>query len=212
MVENGEKIVWSIKEVQVGSEAAKADGSFVNWLVSYELPVKSTDEDGNENTLLTVTNTTKRVMLRLTKTNLGKSLQLKGATFLLEAVDKNGNLLPQEIAKTATTGDSGTLIFDNLKSAIRYRLPELVAPEGYLKCDEYIYFTIGEDGSVMVEDTYYAEAGTTAYNIIVRNAQIVDLPESVGIGTSMFYALGLLFIIAATGIYIGTFRKRRCQN
>ena len=209
---NGEKIVWSIKEVQVGSEAAKADGSFVNWLVSYELPVKSTDEDGNENTLLTVTNTTKRVMLRLTKTNLGKSLQLKGATFLLEAVDKNGNLLPQEIAKTATTGDSGTLIFDNLKSAIRYRLTELVAPEGYLKCDEYIYFTIGEDGSVMVEDTYYAEAGTTAYNIIVRNAQIVDLPESGGIGTSMFYALGLLFIIAATGIYIGTFRKRRCQN
>ncbi len=209
---NGEKIVWSVKEVQVGSEAAKADGSFVNWLVSYELPVKSTDEDGNENTLLTVTNTTKRVMLRLTKTNLGKSLQLKGATFLLEAVDKNGNLLPQEIAKTATTGDSGTLIFDNLKSAIRYRLTELIAPEGYLKCDEYIYFTIGEDGSVTVEDTYYAEAGTTAYNIIVRNGQIVDLPESGGIGTSMFYALGLLLIIAATGIYIGTFRKRRCRN
>lgn len=209
---NGEKIVWSIKEVQVGSEAAKADGSFVNWLVSYELPVKSTDEDGNENTLLAVTNTTKRVMLRLTKTNLGKSLQLKGATFLLEAVDKNGNLLPQEIAKTATTGDSGTLIFDNLKSAIRYRLTELTAPEGYLKCDEYIYFTIGEDGSVTVEETYYAEAGTTAYNIIVRNGQIVDLPESGGIGTSMFYALGLLFIIAATGIYIGTFRKRRCHN
>ncbi len=209
---NGEKILWSIKEVQIGSETAKADGSFVNWLVSYELPVKSTDEDGNENTLLTVTNTTKRVMLRLTKTNLGKSLQLKGATFLLEAVDKDGNLLPQEIAKTATTGDSGTLIFDNLKSAIRYRLTELTAPEGYIKCDEYIYFTIGEDGFVTVEETYYAEAGTTAYNIIVRNGQIVDLPESGGIGTGMFYALGLLFIAAAIGIYIDTFRKRRCRN
>lgn len=209
---NGEKIIWSIKEVQIGSETAKADGSFVNWLVSYELPVKSTDEDGNENTLLTVTNTTKRVMLRLTKTNLGKSLQLKGASFLLEAVDKDGNLLPQEIAKTATTGDSGTLIFDNLKSAIRYRLTELTAPEGYIKCDEYIYFTIGEDGSVTVEETYYAEAGTTAYNIIVRNGQIIDLPESGGIGTVMFYALGLLFIVAAIGIYIDTFRKRRCQN
>ena len=209
---NGEKILWSIKEVQIGSETAKADGSFVNWLVSYELPVKSTDEDGNENTLLTVTNTTKRVMLRLTKTNLGKSLQLKGATFLLEAVDKDGNLLPQEIAKTATTGDSGTLIFDNLKSAIRYRLTELTAPEGYIKCDEYIYFTIGEDGFVTVEGTYYAEAGTTAYNIIVRNGQIVDLPESGGIGTGMFYALGLLFIAAAIGIYIDTFRKKRCRN
>ena len=209
---NGTKIAWSVKETAIGSEMAKADGSFVNWLVSYGLPIISTDENGDENTLLTVINTTKRVMLRLTKTNLWKTEQLTGATFLLEAVDANGNVLPNEVAKTATTGDAGTLIFDNLKCGVRYRLTETQAPNGYLEMSEYIYFTINEDGTVSVEDSFYAEAGTTAYNLVVKNGMIVDLPESGGIGTSMFYAFGLLLIITATGIYIGTFRKRRCRN
>lgn len=210
---NGEKIEWSIKETQIGTETAKADGSFVNWLVSYELPVYSTDSDGNENILLTVTNTTKRVMLRLTKTDISKTLQLSGATFILEVVDADGNVLSTEIAKTATTGDTGTLIFDNLKCGVRYRLTEQTAPEGYLKTNEYIYFTINEDGSVAVEESYYAEAGTTAYNIIVRNASGVPLPESGANGTGMFYATGLLLILVAAGIYIEiSLKKRRCQN
>ena len=209
---NGTKIAWSVKETAIGSEMAKADGSFVNWLVSYGLPIISTDENGDENTLLTVINTTKRVMLRLTKTNLWKTEQLTGATFLLEAVDANGNVLPNEVAKTATTGDAGTLIFDNLKCGVRYRLTETQAPNGYLEMSEYIYFTINEDGTVSVEDSFYAEAGTTAYNLVVKNGMIVDLPESGGIGTSMFYAIGLMLIAIAAGIYIYHLRKRRCYN
>ena len=209
---NGTKIEWSVKEIAIGSEMAKADGSFVNWLVSYGLPIISTDENGDENTLLTVINTTKRVMLRLTKTNLWKTEQLTGATFLLEAVDANGNVLPNEVAKTATTGGAGTLIFDNLKCGVRYRLTETQAPNGYLEMSEYIYFTINEDGTVSVEDSFYAEAGTTAYNLVVKNGMIVDLPESGGIGTSMFYAIGLILIAIAAGIYIYHLRKRRCYN
>ena len=209
---NGTKIEWSVKETAIGNETAKADGSFVNWLVSYGLPIISTDENGNENTLLTVINTTKRVMLRLTKTNLWKTEQLPGATFLLEAVDANGNLLPNEVAKTATTGDAGTLIFDNLKCGVRYRLTETQAPNGYLQMSEYIYFTINEDGTVSVEESFYAEAGTTAYNIVVKNGMIVDLPESGGIGTSMFFVSGLMLIALAAGIYIYHLRKRRCHN
>ena len=210
---NGEKIEWSIKETAIGTESAKADGTFINWLVSYELPKKTTDENGKENTLLTVTNTTKRVMLRLTKTDLSRSIQLKGASFQLEAVDENGNVLPNEIVKTATTGDAGTLIFDNLKSAVRYRLTETSPPKGFLEMTEYIYFTINENGSVTVEESFYAEAGSTAYNIIVRNAEAIELPVSGGIGTGMFYAIGLLVIALALGIYIGTHNKKRgCQN
>lgn len=205
---NGTKIEWSVKETAIGSENAKADGSFVNWLVSYGLPIITTDE----NTLLTVVNTTKRVMLRLTKTDLWKTQQLTGATFLLEAVDADGNVLANEVPKTATTGDAGTLIFDNLKCGVRYRLTETEAPNGYLKISEYIYFTINEDGTVSVEESFYAEAGSTAYNLIVRNGRIVDLPESGGIGNGMFYALGLLLMTATLGIYIGYLRKRRCQN
>ncbi len=204
---NGEKIQWSIKETMIGSEAAKSDGSFVNWLVSYELPIYSTDDEGNENTLLTVTNTTKRVMLRLTKTDLSKTIQLPDAAFLLEAVDASGNLLPNEISKSATTGAAGTLVFDNLKCNVRYRLTETSPPAGYHHLNEYIYFMINEDGSVTVEDHYFAEAGNTAYNILVRNAEAIPLPESGGAGECMFYALGLLFLIAAAGIYINTLKR-----
>ncbi len=207
---NGEKIQWSIKETAIGSEAAKADGSFVNWLSSYGIPIQSTGEDGNPHITLTVTNTTKRVMLRLTKTDLSKSVQLQGATFLLEAVDADGNVIASEIAKKATTGEAGTLIFDNLKCNVRYRLTEESSPEGYLKISEYIYFVIHEDGSVTVEDSYYAEPGTTAYNITVRNAEAIQLPESGGVGIDMFYALGAFLIIVSFGIYIYHLLKRRC--
>ncbi len=209
---NGSKIEWSVRETAIGSEAAKADGSFVNWLVSYGLPVITTDENGDENTLLTVVNTTKRVMLRLTKTDLWKTEQLAGATFLLEAVDADGNVLTNEVVKTATTGDAGTLIFDNLKCGVRYRLTETQAPTGYIGISEYIYFTINEDGTVSVEESFYAEAGTTAYNIIVKNGKFVDLPESGGMGTGMFYVIGLSLLALSTGIYIYHLRKRRCQN
>ncbi|MBP3692185.1 MAG: Cna B-type domain-containing protein, partial [Clostridia bacterium] len=207
---NGEKIVWSIKEIKIGNEKLKADGTFVNWIASYDLPIYSTDENGKESVTLGVTNTTKRVMLRLTKTDLSKTKTLAGASFLLEVVDNNGNLLPNEVVKTATTGENGALIFDNLKSAVRYRLSETTAPDGYIKIAEYIYFTINEDGSVSVEDNYYAEAGGNAYNIVVRNAEAVPLPSSGGIGNCMFYAFGLILMITA-GIYISILHKRRCS-
>ena len=209
---NGSKIEWSVRETMIGNESAKADGTFVNWLVSYEIPIQSTGEDGNPNILLTVTNTTKRVMLRLTKTDISKSVQLKGAMFLLEVVDAEGNVVSTEVVKTATTGDGGTLIFDNLKCGVRYRLTELAPPDGYLAISEYIYFTIQEDGSVSVEESYYAEAGSTAYNLIVRNVEAIPLPESGDIGTRMFYAFGLALIVTAGGIYIYHLHKRRCYN
>ena len=201
-----------MKETQIGSEQCKADGSFINWLVSYELPVYSEDTEGNEHILLKVNNTTKRVMLRLTKTDLNKTMQLAGATFLLEAVDSSGNVLTNEVAKTATTGEAGTLTFDNLKSNVRYRLTETSPPTGYLNMDGYIYFTINEDGSVAVEENFYAEAGDTAYNIVVKNAAGVELPETGGSGNFILYAVGLMLMMGTIGIYAGTILKRRCQN
>ena len=128
-----------------------------------------------------------------------------------EVVDKDGNVIKTEVVKNATTGDLGTLIFDNLKCGVRYRLTEQIAPEGYLDMTEYIYFTINEDGSVVVEESYYAQAGNTAYNIIVRNIEAIPLPESGSYGTDMFYALGLLLLALAAGIYIYHLRKRRCH-
>lgn len=198
---NGEKIVWSVREIQIGQESCKSDGTFVNWIVAYEIPIKSVDQNGNENTLLTVTNTTKRVMLRLTKTDIDRVVQLKGATFMLETVDANGNVISSEISKTATTGDTGTLIFDNLKCGVRYRLTELIAPVGYYRLDEYIYFTINEDGTVSVEDHSYAEAGTTAYNILVTNQKAIPLPEAGGQGITTLYLMGAAMMILSMSLY-----------
>ena len=205
---NGEKIQWSIKEVRIGTEDCKSDGTFVNWLVSYDLPVKYTDENGVENTSLTVTNTTKRVMLRLTKTDYNRIKQLSGATFILEAVDSEGNVITSEVAKTATTGSLGTLVFDNLKCGVRYRLTETAAPEGYHKLEEYIYVMIHEDGSVVVEDESFAGPGDTAYNIFVINSEAIPLPEAGGMGSHMFYVAGLFLLITAAGIYIRNLRKK----
>lgn len=209
---NGEKIQWTVKEVQIGSEQCKSDGSFINWLVSYELPVYSQDAEGNEQILLKVNNTTKRVMLRLTKTDLNKTKQLEGATFLLEAVDSSGNVLTNEVAKTATTGSSGTLTFDNLKSNVRYRLTETNPPIGYLNIDEYIFFMINEDGSVTVEENFFAEAGDTAYNILVKNAAGVTLPETGGSGNFTVRTFGFAIMAVAICMYAGTILRRRCKN
>ncbi len=204
---NGAKIAWTLKEIQIGTEHCKTDGTFVNWLASYDLPVHSTGDNGVENILLGVTNTTKRVMLRLIKTDLGKTLQLSGATFLLEVVDEDGSVIATEVSKTATTGENGTLIFDHMKCGFRYRLTETVAPDGYLPLQDYIYFKIQEDGRVLVESNYFAEAGDAVYNLIVKNADALPLPESGGVGTSMLYAFGTLLMAIVAGIYINKRKK-----
>lgn len=206
---NGTHIEWSVREVAVGTERRKADGSFVNWLVSYALPVY-TKQDGNTNILFTVTNTTKRVMLRITKTDLAMTTQLKGAAFRLIAVDANGDPLADEVEKNQTTGDGGTLIFDNLKSEVRYKLTEITPPDGYHRIIEDMYFTISETGAVRVEENYYVSPGTTAYNITVKNAKAVPLPESGGVGTSMFYIAGMMTMLA--GVCIAHLFKRRCRS
>lgn len=207
---NGEKISWSTREIRIGQELHKEDYSFVNWLVSYDLPIHSVDAEGNENILLGITNTTKRVMLRLTKTDFSWSSPLQGAVFRLVAVDAAGAPLADEVIKTAETGESGTLTFDNLKCGIRYCLIETAPPKGYHQIPENIYFIIQEDGSLAIEENYYAKAGATAYNLLVRNAEAIPLPESGGAGIGMFYTLGLLLCGLALGIYIKTFRKGRC--
>lgn len=209
---NGTKINWTVKEIKIGNEQCKVDGTFVNWLSSYEIPIYSTDSYGNQNVLITITNTTKRVMLRLTKTDISKQLQLKGAEFLLQPVDAQGNPITNEISKTGTTSDAGTLIFDNLKCGVRYCLKETTAPAGYLRIEENMYFVIHEDGSVMVEDSYYVQAGNTAYNIVVKNPESVYLPETGDIGISMFYAFGTLLLASFAGYIIYTFSKRRCKH
>ncbi len=204
---NGEKITWSLVELAVGDETAKSDGTFNNWLASYDPPVITT-EDGQTRVLLTVANTTKRVMLRLTKTDLERTIHLQGAEFSLEAVDAEGNPLANQVVKTGKTDESGVYIFDNMKVNVRYRLTELSAPEGYRIIPIPIYCTILENGAVEVEEHLLAEAGSTAYNILIRNAPDVPLPESGGAGDFWYFACGAL-LMATAGLYISISLKKK---
>ena len=91
-------------------------------------------------------------------------------------------------------------------------MTEQSPPDGYLPLPEYIYFTIHEDGSVTVEESYYAETGGTAYNMLVRNAEAIPLPESGGTGIDVLNAVGLTLMALAAGIGIYHLRKRRCHH
>jgi len=203
---NGQLIVWSVREIQIGNEPCLADHSFVNWLVDYN--VQSVfDEFGDQiGTSVTVTNDTRRTLLRLVKTNMGGGLRLEGATFVLEHLLDNGSVDGSFIVRTGTTAEDGTITFDNLKYG-RYRLTEIEAPDGYVDLNTPIYLTIEQDGTVIVEPHNYAEAGSTAFSIVVKNQPENPLPETGGIGTGLHIALGLALMLMSLGGIL--FRHRR---
>ena len=202
---NGEAIVWSVKEVRIGSESCLSNYTFVNWLVDYSPATYTYDIEGKlSNTSFTITNDTYRTLLRLIKTNLGGGIRLEGAVFKLEHLI-DGEVDSDFVVRTATTGTDGTIVFDNLKYG-DYRLTEVQPPSGYEEMPTPIYLTIHSNGAVTVQDHAYAMAGNTAYTIQVLNEALRPLPSTGGIGTGGFVVGGLLLMAAATTTL---FRKRK---
>lgn len=210
---NGSQIVWSVREVKIGSEHCKTDYTFANWIVSYSDPVYTTDENGVvTNTAFTVENDTRRTLLRLTKTNSGGGLRLADATFTLQHMlpDGTGGYTadPNFAVRIMTTGSEGTLTFDNLLYG-RYQLTEITAPGGYVLLADPIYLTITESGEVLVDAHAYAQAGTAAYSIVVRNQPQLPLPATGGMGTIPLSIPGWLLTLGAIGALTLPYKKRR---
>ncbi|MBQ3085116.1 MAG: Cna B-type domain-containing protein [Clostridia bacterium] len=189
---NGTAITYSLREIRIGTEQCKADYTFMNWIASYDSK-RTVTEQGENFLLLTVTNNTKRVLLRLTKMDALTHDRLSNVTFLLEALKADGTVDTSMVAKTLTTNENGVLIFDNLKVNVRYRLTELPL-DGYYPI-EPIYFTIGEDGTVAVETHSFASASANAYNIVVYNQAAIPLPISGGSGSHHYIAWGILLML-----------------
>ncbi len=104
---------------------------------------------------------------------------LKGAVFVL--IDNLG----QEM--NGTTDDEGKLVFDNLQWG-EYTLREVSAPEGQQLLTEELQVTIAK------EDLHVTKS-------IINQPQNYLLPDSGGIGATIFYGLGgLLIIIACWGL------------
>lgn len=209
---NGSKVTYSVRETRIGNEDCRSDYTFVNWLVSYDPPIYSTDSEGKPAVTLNVTNNTQRVLLRLTKTDIEMTERVSGAEFRLEVVDENGEPIAGEIAKTLTTGTNGTLTFDNIKCGVRYRLTEIAVPDGYNKLFDPIFLTISETGTVSIEPHPYAYAGSSAFNIVVCNQRAVPLPTSGG-NVLLFYTTGgILMALTACVIIKRYLLKRRYQK
>ncbi len=208
---NGAEIIWSVRETKIGNEDCLSDFTFANWLVDYSYPYYTYDDMGRlVNTSFTVSNDTRRTMLRLIKTNQGGGLRLEGATFTLERL-VNGEVDPAFVIRTMTTGADGTLTFDNLKYG-DYRLTEIQPPVGYFPLDEPAYLTIHADGTVTVQGHPFVYAGTTAFSIQVLNQPEKPLPLTGGKGTGGYTAWGILLIMAALGLALPKFRRKGADS
>lgn len=190
----GREVTWSVKELQIGTEELKADGTFPNWYSYVSLPVYSADRTS---AVITVTNNPKAgTELRVVKMDTGRTKQLSGAVFTI--ADRNGTIL-----NTATTDENGELVFHNLKYNTTYIVTETSPPPGYHKNPEPIYIVIAEDGTVSVSrNNPYAEPGSSAYSLRVLNLAVVPLPETGGHGTIGYYAMGLAMIFLALSVTI----------
>ncbi len=203
---NGSPITWSVREVRIGTEQCKSDFTFANWLVSYSDPTYTRDGSGRvTNTAFTIQNDTRRTLLRVYKTNLSGSVRLPGAVFTLEYLisDGHGGYVTDTsfTKRTQTTGSDGTLTFDNLLYGY-YRLQETSPPDGYEQLIDPVYLTIREDGTVVVDSHTYAQAGSAAYSVLVRNMPKRPLPATGGGGPGPFVTMGTLLMLGAVCGYL----------
>ena len=78
-----------------------------------------------------------------------------------------------------------------------YYLKEVSAPEGYNKLSKAVKITIGENGTITVDDK--AIPGT---NVEVENKSGSILPSTGGMGTTLFYIFGAILVIGSGVVLI----------
>lgn len=118
----------------------------------------------------------------------------------------------EELTITGTVGEDGVLRFEGIPSG-EYVIKEIKAPDGYNILKDTINVTIEseyveEDGEGKMVFTYSGEA--VDYNGVARVTVInqigSELPSTGGVGTTMFYILGGVLVLAAVILLVA--RKR----
>jgi fimbrial isopeptide formation D2 family protein/LPXTG-motif cell wall-anchored protein len=145
------------------------------------------------------------------------------ATGLLTKIDANGNALPgaeftlenTEHSYTVTSGADGNIAFSGIDSGT-YTLTETAAPSGYSLTN--VTYTV-EITPNYDEKTETVTAVTikitddktgkevTNTKVEIQNTKLSSLPETGGIGTTIFTIAGCLIMIAAAGMYFASRRK-----
>lgn len=114
--------------------------------------------------------------------------------------------------------DAGNPVIKGLDDAIDYYLYETKAPAGYNLMSEPVHFVISAsyvaDGSnyTSVTVTVGAAAASDTLSANVVNKSGSTLPETGGIGTTIFYVLGSLLVVGAGVVLITRKRMGKSEN
>ena len=93
-----------------------------------------------------------------------------------------------------TTNDSGKFEIEGLEQGTYY-LKETKAPDGYNQLKDAVTVEIGKNGAL-------TQNGTSATQVEIENNQGSTLPETGGIGTTIFYVLGGVLVLAAVVLLV----------
>lgn len=114
--------------------------------------------------------------------------------------------------------DAGNPVIKGLDDAVDYYLYETKAPAGYNLLSEPVHFVISAsyaaDGSnyTSVTVTVGAAAASDTLSANVVNKSGSTLPETGGIGTTIFYVLGSLLVVGAGVVLITRKRMSKSEN
>lgn len=140
---------------------------------------------------------------------------------LIKLID-NGNgvytVAPDEYTGSVTyVITAGNVVIKGLDDATDYFLYETKAPEGYNKLDKPVKFNItaqyNEDGSEVAKDFPTVSIDDKASNALstnIINNEGSTLPSTGGIGTTIFYVVGVILMLGA-GVLLVT-KKRMSSN
>lgn len=216
-VGNGFKLNINVKELQekVGAEIKVTYNATVNEnavsVISKNKATLTYSNDPTKSESKTTTppveetvHTAKVVINKFEKDN--KEKKLAGAKFVLKNAEgkfykydadaqKVTWVEDQKDATEVTTNDEGAAEFLGLKDGA-YKLVETAAPEGYNMLTAPVDVTI-KGGNATVDNL---EALTTTAD--VANSTGSTLPETGGMGTTLFYALGGLMVLGAAIVMV----------
>lgn len=145
-----------------------------------------------------------------------ESTKLEGAKFVLKNAegkyykyDANTKAVTWVVGKAdtteVTTDVNGVARFDGLQAGT-YKLEETAAPAGYNQLIKDITIVLKEDGSATIDDAASTPEADRSLTAGVANSTGTMLPETGGIGTVIFVALGALAVICA-GVFLVTNKR-----
>ena len=128
---------------------------------------------------------------------------------------------PVTVSATATTGSDGKITFTGL-AAGEYTITELKTLDGYNLLTLPIKLTIAFDGTEIINKFTYTSTGAvkvteskaTENGIVklkVENSKGTVLPSTGGIGTTIFYVVGSILVLAAAGLLIAGRKKESAK-